>query len=166
MSTLKYFTKIECPSQHAARMRVKGYCLTVSTASVWKLELRWLKLNAFAARTAIYFLINLCYESDGHVTRQAGSDRWVARFASDKHWAWTTSSLITPSGALHHMILVQHNIIILYTELLSGLSVNSWFECELMVWAWTHGLSVNSWFECELSPCPCDHSVVVASCSG
>ena len=88
MSTLKYFTKIECPCPCvAARTRVKA---TVRLSG-WKRERRRLKLNAFAAVTATYCPINLCYESDACATRRTMSDRRVVKFALGKYWAWTTS---------------------------------------------------------------------------
>ena len=35
-----------------------------------KVRVKLTKVEAIAARTATYYLINLCYESDGRVTRQ------------------------------------------------------------------------------------------------
>ena len=53
---------------------IKGYYKNVASAlRGW--EQRTLKLNVFEACTATDFLINLRYDSNGHVTREA-AHRW------------------------------------------------------------------------------------------
>jgi len=49
-----------------------------------------------------YFLINLCYECNGHVTRQIASDRQVAKFALGKPWAYQQARLPIHSRDFRH----------------------------------------------------------------
>ena len=84
------------------RMGVKGYCQNFSVAFAWNREWKQLKLNAFEACMTTYFLINLCYECDGHVTRQTTSDRQVAKFALGKPWAYQQARLPIHSRDFRH----------------------------------------------------------------
>ena len=83
-------------------MGVKGYCQNFSIAFAWNREWKQLKLNAFEACMTSYFLINLCYECDGHVTRQTGSDRQGAKFALGKPWAYQQARLPIHSRDFRH----------------------------------------------------------------
>ena len=58
---------------------------------------------------ATYFLNNLCYESDGRVTRQAASDRRVARFASGRALGMN-DKLDSPYTAHAGIPLIAHGL--------------------------------------------------------
>ena len=65
MSRFKYFVKFKCPQQFQQCERLLPNC------SVGVQETRSNNLNALSAHMTTYVLVNLCYESDGCVAKQA-----------------------------------------------------------------------------------------------
>ena len=71
MSTFKNFVMVECMCKQWKRV----LRATARLQHYWRegqQEWRQFKLNTLAAHMVIYFLINLCYESDNCITRHAG----------------------------------------------------------------------------------------------